>query len=120
MILNNNNISIASINCNGLLTHTKNQLIRHLHAQQVHIITLQETHTTNINKEQQLHTTFCATQSFWIPHCGIVALSADIQLTQLTLYNDDRHILVRVEHTKNDFQPFFLFTLYAPATSPKH
>ncbi|KAG2216709.1 hypothetical protein INT45_013632 [Circinella minor] len=114
MILNNNNISIASINCNGLLTQTKNQLIRHLHAQQAHIITLQETHTTNINKEQQLHTTFRATQSFWTPHCGIVALSSDIQLTQLTLYNDDRHLLVRVEHTKNDVQPFFLLTLYAP------
>ncbi|KAI9251358.1 hypothetical protein BDA99DRAFT_444600, partial [Phascolomyces articulosus] len=108
MILNNNKISIASINCNGLLHQNKNQLIRHLRTQQAHIITIQESHANNIEKEQRLHNTFCATQSFWTAHCGIVALSSDINLTQLKIYNDHRHILFRVEHTRNDFQPFFL------------
>ncbi|KAI7849370.1 hypothetical protein BDC45DRAFT_448778, partial [Circinella umbellata] len=67
-----------------------------------------------------LHNTFYATQSYWTNHCGIVALSTDINITQLKVLNDDCHIFVRVKHTQNDFQPFFILTLYAPATSPKH
>ncbi|KAI8139863.1 Endonuclease/exonuclease/phosphatase [Fennellomyces sp. T-0311] len=115
MLLKNNELSIASINCNGLLKAEKIHLIRHLRQQQPHIITLQETHIKTTEKEQTFHQYFGATQSFWTEHCGIVSLNADINLTQINTFNCPRHILTRVEHRHNPFLPFYILTIYAPA-----
>ncbi|KAI9497184.1 hypothetical protein BDB00DRAFT_751618, partial [Zychaea mexicana] len=54
----------------------------------------------------------------WTNHCGIVSLSADLKLSQISALDNPRHLLVQVEHKQQHFQPFYILTIYAPATSP--
>ncbi|KAI9484936.1 hypothetical protein BDB00DRAFT_774024, partial [Zychaea mexicana] len=73
---------------------------------------------TSTSQEEKFHCYFNATQSFLTSHCGIVSLSADIKLTPLTVLDNDWHLFVKIEHQQQHFQPIYLLTIYAPATSP--
>lgn len=123
MISRNNHITFLSLNCNGLAKlrrpSARASLIRFLRQQSAHIITLQETHASTPTLRDTFHKQFCAHQSFWTQHCGIVLLSSALHMHEISLDFTTRAQLVHIQHTDNAFHDFYVLNVYAPAHSKR-
>ncbi|CEP15119.1 hypothetical protein [Parasitella parasitica] len=98
---------------------TQSSYLRHLSLQQYTILSLQETHATETTIptiQMQLK----AQQYLWTYYCGIASFSTDFILTHIAtdhLYESERHILCKVHHPHNFYEPFYIINIYAPASS---
>ncbi|KAI9468535.1 hypothetical protein BDB00DRAFT_388308 [Zychaea mexicana] len=105
MIVKNNDISLASINCNKLLTLNKTQLVRHIKQQQPHIITMQETHISTPSQKDKFHRYF--------NHSGhIIAASyhlAPTSVSHQSQYSITLNIFSLKSNTTNDFFSLFIY-----------
>ena len=117
------NLKIGSLNCNRLSKkrrlHIQRDMIRHFREENLDIICIQESGTSDDQTINMLNMQFTTKSSIWTSKCGIVSLNKDIILHKLALPDDlnGRIILTKVTHSMEYFTPFYILNIYGPATN---
>ncbi|CAO3686594.1 unnamed protein product [Rhizopus stolonifer] len=112
-----------SLNCRSLSTpnnpYTRQHFTRFIRSTQIDILTFQETHASSLEIQRTLDMLLQTKSSCWSSHCGIVSLNKSINIQPICSSIDHRFILTSVDHINHAFDPFYILTLYAPASSPE-
>ncbi|OAD66677.1 CCHC-type zinc finger transcription factor [Phycomyces blakesleeanus NRRL 1555(-)] len=90
--------------------------IRHLRSQGIDILALQETHASSSMLQSTFDQQFRSSSSLWSPHCGVVCLSLHIIFTDPLFSPCGRCITTTITHVDNNFSPFRIGVIYAPAS----
>ncbi|KAG0867260.1 hypothetical protein G6F15_012447 [Rhizopus arrhizus] len=118
----NINLRIGSLNCRSLAKPNQptvsSEFIRFLRSQSFDLVTLQETHASDLETQQTLDMKFQAKSSIWSRHCGIVSLNSSIVLSSSLISIDQRLIACTISHIDQVFEPFTIVTIYTPASPP--
>ncbi|OAD75662.1 hypothetical protein PHYBLDRAFT_166891 [Phycomyces blakesleeanus NRRL 1555(-)] len=113
-------IKIGTMNCRGLpkVGHPESRsfFIRHLRSQGIDILALQETHASSSMLQSTFDQQFRSSSSLWSPHCGVVCLSPHIIFTDPLFSPCGRCITTTITHVDNNFSPFRIGVIYAPAS----
>lgn len=116
----NNHTKIGSLNCRGLPKSNSTvvkQFIRYLRKNCfLDILTLQETHTHSLEKQQLLTMQFQSKAHIITDSCAILSFNSQIMLETKFISEDGRFIYAAVSHQHNKFPSFNLLNIYCPAS----